>query len=62
VSSGQATEEDARLIALNQCGLNCEVRVVFAGNQCGGTAYSTTARIMAYAVGSSEADADNKRG
>ena len=60
VSSGQATEADARLIALNQCGTNCTVREVFSGNQCGGTSFSTAPVVMAYAVGSSEADADNK--
>jgi hypothetical protein len=60
VVGGQNTQSDANTLALNRCGSNCEIKEIFVGNKCGGTAYSTGARVMAWAVGDSENAADNQ--
>jgi hypothetical protein len=58
VVGGLTTQSDANTLALNQCGVDCEIKEIFVGNKCGGTAYALG--VMAWGVGDSENAADNQ--
>ena len=61
VSVGQTTQAAADALALNKCGSNCVVKVNFANGQCVGSAYSTgNGGLMAWGVGSTQKEADDK--
>ena len=60
VSVGQTTQAAADALALNKCGSNCEVKVNFGNGQCVGSAYSTGKGVMAWGVGSTQKEADDK--